>query len=177
MRHRVYALIVSFLLPILAAGSESSVSLREAAQQFSIAYAAGDRDALREVWSGPSWLDQRFANKARVKCIDSSSAVVTSMDDANNVARATIARWETRRDGEAPPQLVVEHLIVAFELRDGRLVATKLDVAENALADQLIANPSDASAILRLNNELVTPSLTSQLSERVAGFTSRGEFQ
>lgn len=148
-------------------------TLAAAAARFAAAYASGDVVTLRALWSGDGALARAMTSKLRVKCLQSAAAIVTSADESSGIARATVARWEWPREGDAKPQLVVKHLVLTFQ--DGRF--SKLDVAERALADELVAKPEAASEILRANDELLTPDLVRELYTRGYALSAKGAAQ
>jgi CHAT domain-containing protein len=176
---RMLLLSASLLLPALAAAAPP-VALRQAGERFAAAYAAGDRYDLRTFWSGESAEEKRRFERAldstlRVSCLDSAGVLITSIDAATGVVRATVGRWETRREGNARPRFIVRHVVLAFRERAGVWEAVRFDLAETELAARLMASPGRLTEILNDGGDLVTPDLATVLAERAISLNFTGE--
>jgi len=58
---------------VAAAATAGATPLRDTAQRFAEAYAAGDAVVLKQLWDGDHAFDRELANALRVKCIDAET--------------------------------------------------------------------------------------------------------
>jgi CHAT domain-containing protein len=159
---------LSALLSLFAPAATASV--RDAGNEFLVAYGTGDVAALRSMWSGKTADDAlRFqsevAQTLRVKCLDLFATRIDSIAEEGNAAtvHGTVIREESFRNERPSPRVVAKHVDVRFGLEDGRWRVTGFALTEAGFAERLMSEVEASGRLLMENLELLNADLLQAL--------------